>query len=90
MCPVAQVPMMHATTRRRRWADAGEDQLAAPDVHHSHAGHVPAGDRRQVAQQLTDVNGKEEEGGDMRLRKIAFTLGWLTAMAVALGAPWKN
>ena len=26
----------------------------------------------------------------MRLRKIALTLGWLAAMAVALGAPWKN
>lgn len=39
--------------------------------------------------QLTEATGKEKEEG-MRLRKIAFTLGWLTAMAVALGAPWKN
>jgi hypothetical protein len=38
--------------------------------------------------QLTVTTGEKEE--DMRLRKIAFTLGWLTAMAVALGAPWKN
>jgi hypothetical protein len=26
----------------------------------------------------------------MRLRKIMLSLGWLAAMAVALGAPWKN
>jgi len=25
-----------------------------------------------------------------RMRKIVLTLGWLTAMAVALGAPFKN
>jgi len=39
--------------------------------------------------QLTGRRGNEKEE-EMRLRKIAFTLGWLTAMAVALGAPWKN
>jgi hypothetical protein len=39
--------------------------------------------------QLTVITRTEKEE-DMRLRKIAFTLGWLTAMAVALGAPWKN
>lgn len=26
----------------------------------------------------------------MRLRRTITTLGWLAAMAVALGAPWKN
>jgi len=25
-----------------------------------------------------------------RMRKIVLTLGWLTAMAIALGAPFKN
>jgi hypothetical protein len=28
--------------------------------------------------------------GSMRLRRMSYSLGWLTAMAVALGAPWKN
>jgi len=26
----------------------------------------------------------------MRLRRIVFTLGWLAAMAIAIGAPYKN
>jgi hypothetical protein len=26
----------------------------------------------------------------MRLRKIVFSLGWLAALAVAVGAHWKN
>jgi hypothetical protein len=26
----------------------------------------------------------------VRLRRMIYSLGWLTAMAIALGAPWKN
>jgi hypothetical protein len=35
--------------------------------------------------------GKSKKGAHtMRLRRIMYSLGWLAAMAVAIGAPFKN
>jgi hypothetical protein len=62
--------------------------MAALDVRRRHARHVPAGGRSQVEELMPA--SQVGRRNPMRLRKIVLTLGWLTAMAVALGAPWKN
>jgi hypothetical protein len=62
--------------------------MAQPDLRHSHARHVPAGGRSSVEELMPALQGGRRS--TMRLRKIMLSLGWLAAMAVALGAGWKN
>jgi hypothetical protein len=81
------MPMI-AESKKRRWSDAGEDRfdpLAPASVVRGNAGHHAPGGRRQVEAPLSKGEGRKT----MRIRRIAYSLAWLAALAVAIGAGWK-
>jgi hypothetical protein len=63
-----------------------EDPVAVVALHGSHLRDAPARRRRPLEAPL--IAGRSEEE-TMRLRKIAYALAWLAALAMAVGAGWR-
>jgi hypothetical protein len=75
-------------TLQRRCVDASEvEQLEALPVHGGCAGHVGARGRRSVQAEV--VAGPPRWRGEKMLRKIAYPLGALVVLALAVGAGFK-
>jgi hypothetical protein len=70
-------------------ANAGNHIPASDGQHRRQARTDLAGHRRSVEEPLSGRSARRKER-TVQLRRMIYSLGWLTAMAIALGAPWKN
>jgi hypothetical protein len=81
--------MADAAGARKGGGYAGKLAPASDEHHRGQARNDLAGHRRSVEEPLSGGSARRKEKA-VRLRRMIYSLGWLTAMAVALGAPWKN
>ena len=72
--------------------DAGKGRFIEPTTleqrRHDARSTLP-GRRRSMEEPVSDRPVRRKEIA-VRLRRMIYTLGYLAAMAVAVGAPWKN
>lgn len=75
----------------RKEADGAHDDREGPQafapLHGCVAEHAHARRRRPLEAPL--IAGSDQEGDRMRLRKIAYALASLAALAMAVGAGWR-
>jgi hypothetical protein len=76
----------------RRWSDeevkVRVDPMAPRALLRRDDGHAAAGSGREVAAERM-IRPETDRSVQMRMRRIVYSLGWLAALALAVGASWR-